>query len=149
MARLQRNVVIRAPVERVWRVLIDPERAADWEAGLVAVKDASGLLDRPDAACTQLMNFRGSQLHGELRVIEAYAPHTRLVRVQPPLTSTALRRERLVATDRGTQATIELDYETRGGPLGAVLNVAVTRPRLAMMLAESLRKLRRLAEAEL
>jgi hypothetical protein len=82
-------------------------------------------------------------------VVEAFAPHTRVVHVQPPLTATALRRERLVTTDAGTQITIELDYQTRAGPLGAVLNVAVTRPRLAMMLGESLRNLRRLVEAEL
>jgi hypothetical protein len=149
LPHLERNVVIDAPAERVWRVMVDPDRAADWEAGLVAVEDAEGPLDEPDASCTQLMNFRGRPLQGELRVVEAFAPHTRVVRVQPPLTDTALRRERLVTTDAGTKLEIELDYETRAGPLGAVLNVAVTRPRLAMMLGESLRNLRRLAEAEL
>jgi uncharacterized protein YndB with AHSA1/START domain len=149
LPRLERNVVIDAPAERVWRVLVDPELASDWEAGLVAVEDAKGPLDEPDASCTQVMNFRGRPLQGELRVVEAFAPHTRVVRVQPPLTATALRRERLVTTDAGTQITIELDYQTRAGPLGAVLNVAVTRPRLAMMLGESLRNLRRLVEAEL
>ena len=71
------------------------------------------------------------------------------MRVQPPLTVTALRRERLVATDAGTQLTIELNYETRGGPLGALLNVALTRPRLAMVLSESARGLKRLVESEL
>lgn len=130
-------------------MLVDPERSADWEAGLVAVKDAGALLDEADASCTQVMNFRGRPVEGELRVLEAWAPHTRVVRVQPPLTATAVRRERLVGTDAGTQLTIELSYATRGGPLGAVLNVAITRPRLAMMIAESARNLRRLVEAEL
>jgi uncharacterized protein YndB with AHSA1/START domain len=148
LPRLQRKILIRAPAERVWRVLVDPERAPDWEAGLVAVEDTGGLLDEADASCTQVMNFRGRTLEGELQVIEAFAPHTRTVRVQPPLTATALRRERLVGTDAGTEVTIELSYETRG-PLGAVLNVALTRPRLGMMLAESVRNLRRLVEAEL
>jgi hypothetical protein len=149
LSRLKRNFLIHAPAERVWRVLVDPERSPEWEAGLVAVKDAGGLLDEADASCTQVMNFRGRPVEGELRVLEAYAPHTRAVRVQPPLTATAVRRERLVGTDEGTQLTIELSYATRGGPLGAVLNVAITRPRLAMMIAESARNLRRLVEAEL
>jgi uncharacterized protein YndB with AHSA1/START domain len=148
LSRLQRNVVIRAPAERVWSVLVDPQRSTDWEAGLVGVKDARGPLDEPEASCTQVMNFRGRALEGELQVIEAFPPHTRVVRFQPPLTAKAVRRERLVATDDGTQLTIELSYKTRGGPLGAVLNVAITRPRLAMMIAESLRKLRRLVESE-
>jgi uncharacterized protein YndB with AHSA1/START domain len=149
LARLKRNIVIRASAERVWRVMVDPARSPDWEAGLVAVHDASGLLDEAEASCTQVMNFRGRALDGELQVIEAFAPHTRVMRVQPPLTREALRRERLVETDAGTQLTLELSYKTRGGPLGALLNVALIRPRLAMMLAESLRNLRRLLEAEL
>jgi len=146
---LERDVLIRASPERVWEVLVDPGRSPDWEAGLVAVEDVRGLLDEPAASCTQIMNFRGRKLRGEVEVTEAFAPHRRAMRVQPPLTVTALRRERLVATDAGTQLTIELNYETRGGPLGALLNVALTRPRLAMVLSESARGLKRLVESEL
>jgi uncharacterized protein YndB with AHSA1/START domain len=141
--------VIRAPADRVWRVLVDPELAPEWEAGLVAVEGATGLLDEPDATCTQLMSFRGRTLEGDFTVTEAFAPHTRVVRVQPPLTRSASRRERLVETEAGTQVTLELDYQTRGGPIGALLDLAMTRPRLAMTLAESLRQLRRLVEIEL
>lgn len=133
----------------MWRVLVDPERSPEWEAGLVAVAQPSGPLDEPGASCIQIMTFRGRRIEGECRVTEAFAPHTRVVRIQPPLTRTALRRERLVQTDAGTQLTLELDYETRRGPLGAVLNVALMRPRLAMVLGESLRNMKRLAEAEL
>ncbi len=140
--------MIRAPAERVWRVLVDPARSADWEAGVVAVEDARGLLDEPAASCIQVMNFRGRMVEGELEVTEAFPPLTRVVRVQPPLTRQASRRERLVETDDGTRLTIELNYTTRGGPLGALLNVAITRPRLGIMLAESLRNLRRLLEGE-
>lgn len=146
---MERDVLIRASPERVWDVLVDPDRSPDWEAGLVAVKDVGGLLDEPAASCTQVMNFRGRRLHGEVEVTEAFAPHRRAMRVQPPLTVTALRRERLVETDAGTQLTIELNYESRGGPLGALLNVALTRPRLAMVLSESARNLKRLVESEL
>ncbi|MFL5893080.1 MAG: SRPBCC family protein [Solirubrobacterales bacterium] len=148
MARLERNIVVRAPASTVWRVLVDPEWLPKWEAGLVAVEDASGLLDRPAASCTQVMTFRRRTVDGELEVTEAFAPYTRAVRLQPPLTTSAVRRERLVETDSGTQLTMELTYETRGGPLGLVLDVALTRPRLAMALGESLRNLRRLAESE-
>lgn len=148
MARLERNIVIRAPVERVWRVLVDPVRSPDWEAGLVGVEDANELLDSPAASCIQVMSFRRQTVQGEAEVVEAYAPHTRALRVQPPLTVSAMRRERLVETDEGTEITLELSYDTRGGPLGALLDVALTRPRLAMMLAESLRNLRRLVESE-
>jgi uncharacterized protein YndB with AHSA1/START domain len=142
-------VSIRAPAERVWRVLIDPELGPDWEAGQVAVERATAPLDEPDAFCIQVMNFRGRRIAGECRVTEAFAPHTRVVRIHPPLTKTALRRERLVEIEAGTQLTLELDYETRGGPIGALLNVALTRPRLAMVLGESLRNVKRLAEAGL
>jgi uncharacterized protein YndB with AHSA1/START domain len=141
--------VIHAPAERVWRVLIDPERSPEWEAGLVAIAQSTGPLDQPDASCIQIMSFRGRRIEGECRVTEAFPPHTRVVRIQPPLTRAALRRERLVRTDAGTLLTLELEYETRGGPLGAMLNVALTRPRLAMVLGESLRNMKRLAEAEL
>jgi uncharacterized protein YndB with AHSA1/START domain len=147
LPRLERNITINAPADRVWRVLVDPELSADWEAGVASIEDASGPLDEPAASCVQVMNFRGRTLEGQLEVTEAFAPHTRVVRVQPPLTRSASRRERLVETDAGTQLTIELDYSTRGGPLGALLNVALTRPRLAMMLGESLRGLRSLVEA--
>jgi uncharacterized protein YndB with AHSA1/START domain len=146
--RLERNIEIRAPAERVWRVLVDAQLAPEWEAGLIGVEDVSGPLAESAASCTQVMNFRGRRLHGELEVTEANPPYARAIRVQPPLTRTALRRERLVETDLGTQLTFELSYETRGGPVGALLNVAVTRPRLAIMLADSLRNLRRLVEAE-
>jgi uncharacterized protein YndB with AHSA1/START domain len=148
MARLERNIVIRAPAGTVWRVLVDPERLPYWEAGIVAVENARGSLDQPGATCTQVMTFRGRTLDGELEVTEAFAPRNRTVRIQPPLTRSAVRREQLVETDKGTRLTLELTYETRGGPLGALLNVALTRSRLAMMLAESLRNLRRLVESD-
>jgi uncharacterized protein YndB with AHSA1/START domain len=143
---LERDILIRASPERVWGVLVDPGLLPQWEAGLVAVQDADELLDEPQASCTQMMRFRRRTLRGELEVIEAFAPHRRVMRVQPPLTVAATRRERLVPTDQGTQFTIELDYETRGGPVGMVLEVALIRPRLAMMLAESSRSLKRLVE---
>jgi uncharacterized protein YndB with AHSA1/START domain len=147
--RLKRNITIRATADRVWRVLTDPTQAPGWEAGLVAVEGVGGTLDEPTASCTQVMNFRGRTLEGELEVVEAFPPHTRSVRMQPPLTREAVRHERLVDTDAGTQLTFELSYSTRGGPLGALLDVAFIRPRLAIMLADSLRNLRGLVESEL
>jgi uncharacterized protein YndB with AHSA1/START domain len=149
LPRLERDILVRAPAQNVWRVLVDPERAPQWEAGLVAVEQAEGPLDEPDASCIQVMNFRGRRLEGEFQVTEAFAPHTRVVRIQPPLTRTALRRERLVESEVGTRVTLELNYKTRGGPVGILLDVALTRPRLAMVLGQSLRNLKRLAEAEL
>ncbi len=148
MGRLERNILIRAPAERVWTALVDPHQAPDWEAGLVAVEDATGSLDHPGATCIQVMTFRRRAIHGELQVEEAFAPHRRVSRVQPPLTRSAVRREQLVETDEGTKLTIELTYETRGGPVGGLLDLALTRPRLAMMLAESARNLKRWVESE-
>jgi hypothetical protein len=149
VVRLEKNIVISAPAATVWRVLVDPERSLEWEAGLVGVEQVGGLLDEPGASCVQLMNFRRRTLEGECMVTEAFAPHTRVVRIQPPLTRRALRRERLVEAETGTQVTLELEYETRGGPFGILLDTALTRPRLAMVLSESLRNLKQLAEAEL
>ena len=148
MARLERRVTIRAPAARVWRVLVDPEWLPEWEAGVVAVEGAAESLDRPGAGCIQVMSFRRRAIHGELEVTEAFAPHRRVSRVQPPLTRSAARREQLVETDRGTELTIELSYEIRGGPIGGLLDLALTRPRLAMMLAESARNLKRWVESE-
>jgi hypothetical protein len=132
----------------VWALLVDPVRLPEWEAGLVAVEDVRGRLDEPGASCVQVMNFRRTTLHGRVEVTEAYPPRTRTVHSEPPLTRGALRRERLIETDRGTQLTFELSWDIRGGPIGALLNVALTRPRLAIMIGESLRGLRRLVEAE-
>src|ERR1051325_733147 len=70
--RLERNILIRAAADRVWRVLVDPMQAPDWEAGLVALEDVGGMLDEAAASCTQLMNFRGRTLQGELEVVEAF-----------------------------------------------------------------------------
>lgn len=147
MPRLERKILIRAPAERVWTVLVDPGLSPDWEAGLVAVENAAESLDHPGASCTQVLSFRRRAIHGELEVTEAFAPHRRVSRVQPPLTKSAVRREQLVETDQGTELTIELSYETRGGPIGALLDLTLTRPRLAMMLAESVRSLRLLVES--
>lgn len=132
----------------MWAALVDPAQAPDWEAGLIAVEDATEPLDHPGASCTQVMSFRRRAIHGELEVKEAFAPHRRISRVQPPLTKTAVRREQLVETDEGTKLTIELTYETRGGPVGGLLDLALTRPRMAMMLAESARNLKRWVESE-
>jgi hypothetical protein len=114
----------------------------------VAVEDATESLDHPGASCTQVMSFRRRAIHGELEVQEAFAPHRRISRVQPPLTRSAMRREQLVETDEGTQVMIELTYEIRGGPIGGLLDLTLTRPRLAMMLAESARNLKRWVESE-
>jgi uncharacterized protein YndB with AHSA1/START domain len=140
--------VIRAPAQRVWAVLVDPLQSPDWEAGVVAMEDVSGPLDDAGSSCTQIMSFRRATFDAALEVTEADAPRHRTMRTQPPLTRSALRRDVLVETDRGTELTFELSYDRRGGPLGMLLDVTITRPRLAMMLRESLRNLRRLAESD-
>ena len=117
MGHIQKAVHIDAPPERVWEVLCDAERLPEWNEELVAVKDVSGPLDHPGTGYTQVMGFAGRRMEGRLEVTKAEYLKGREIEATPPLMKYARGRDRLEPRDGGTEVTVEMDYELKGGAL--------------------------------
>ena len=59
MGEVRFSAVIPFPVERVWRLMIQPERMAEWNTEIPEVRDITGPMDRVGGGYRQVWRFAG------------------------------------------------------------------------------------------
>ena len=105
-----------------------------------------GPLDQPGAGYTQVMRFAGRRLEGRLEVTKAEYLRGREIETTPPLMKHARGRDRLEPRDGGTEVTVELDYEVRGGILGKLIDAVLLRRMMERTFERNGANLKRLVE---
>jgi carbon monoxide dehydrogenase subunit G len=106
---------IQAPPERVYALLIDPDRLPEWMLGLKSVA-ATGPLDRPRSELT--MKF-GPPFTVTSKVIASEPGVRHQVRAREMLgLVTCTTTASLAPVAAGTHLGIAFDYVVAGGPLG-------------------------------
>ena len=146
MGHVRKVVLIDAPPEGVWDVLRDADRLPEWNEELVAVKDVSGPLDHPGAGYTQVMSFAGRRVEGRFEVTAAEYLKGREIEATPPLMRYARGRDRLEPREGGTEVTVELDYELKGGAFGRLLDAVFLRRMMERTFERNGHNLKRLIE---
>ena len=63
MATVNATIQIRAPIERVWRTVMDPDRLGDWVTIHKSVSEVSQSPLRRGASMDQAMVVRGVTFH--------------------------------------------------------------------------------------
>jgi carbon monoxide dehydrogenase subunit G len=106
---------IEAPPERVYALLIDPDRLSDWMLGLKSVA-TTGPLDQPGSELT--MKF-GPPFTVTSKVIDSKPGIRHQVRAREMLgLVTCTTTASLEPAGAGTRLGIAFDYAVAGGPLG-------------------------------
>jgi uncharacterized protein YndB with AHSA1/START domain len=146
MGTARQTIRIDVPTERVWEVLVDAERLPEWNAEVVAVEDVTGPLDRPGASYTQVFTAGGREVRGRFEIVAVEQFRSREMRASLPMMSRAVGRDTLVPAGEGTELTVELEFELKGGRVARMGEPLLTR-RMEQALARSGEALKRLLES--
>jgi len=148
MGHVRDTFHIDAPPDRVWALGTDPSRYAEWQAGLVEVRDISGPLDQVGSKYTAVYKVMGRRLEGTSEVTKVEPG--RLIEERGSIigggpASTTIRIE--PAAD-GTDMTVELDYDLPGGMIGDIADKLFMERAIERQIRHSNENLKALAEAK-
>jgi carbon monoxide dehydrogenase subunit G len=143
--KVERTVNIAAPPERVYDVVMDPYRLADWVTIHHALEGSPPERLRQGATLTQVLKLAGSRFHVRWRVVEN-EPCKRVVwEGRGPVASHARVVYGFAENGNGTRFSYMNEYDLPGGMLGRVASRAVSRVT-EKELRGSLNRLKRLLE---
>ena len=121
MSSVQAEIIIDAPIERVWETIMDPERLADWVTIHKSVAKASPTPLSEGATMHQTMQVRGLTFKVHWELISVDAPHQAQWEGGGPARSTAMIRYQLSSQEDGqTLFRYSNEFKPPGGRLGSV-----------------------------
>ena len=121
MSTVHDEIVIDAPIERVWETVMDPSRLKDWVTIHKSVENHPRPPLKRGATMDQAMTVRGITFHVHWRLAEVDSPHLARWEGGGPAHSDALIRYEL-STDETGRTTFRYtnEFNPPGGRLGSV-----------------------------
>lgn len=117
MSVVRSSIVIAAPAEAVWAVVMDPRRFAEWVSIHREVRDISDGPPRQGARMEQVLHLRGADIRVRWLLVECAPPRYARWEGRGPARSSAHIEYRLEGVEGGTR----FDYQNRfDAPLGAI-----------------------------
>lgn len=148
MSLVRTAVEIDAPPQRVWDVVMDPQRLADWVTIHRRVEGVPPQLKR-GATFEQTLNLRGAPLHVVWTVVDVDPPRRAVWEGQGPAHSRAsIVYELRPHGENGTVFDYANEFKPPGGPLGAVAGRVLVGGLSQREAQRSLERLKRLVESE-
>ena len=148
MSRVTASIDIDASPEKVWRVVMDPDRLADW----VSIhRDVEKVSDRPlraGSTLKQRLCLRGVNFHVAWKVAEVRDGEVAVWDGRGPARSKAHTAYRLVPRDGGTCFEYENEFKAPLGPLGAAASRALVGGLPEREAKTTLANLKRLVERD-
>jgi uncharacterized protein YndB with AHSA1/START domain len=140
-------IEIAAPPSRVWEVVMDPRRLADWVTIHRRLGAVPARLER-GSSFEQTLNLRGAHVHVTWQVIEVDAPRRAVWEGRGPAHSRASIVYEL--EDLGNERTefrYMNEFKPPGGPLGAMAGRVLVGGLSQREAQRSLQRLKEIAEA--
>jgi uncharacterized protein YndB with AHSA1/START domain len=148
MTRVHSAIAIDAPPARVWEVVMDPHRLADWVTIHRRVRDVPAQLKR-GSTFEQTLNLRGAHLHVVWRVVDLEPPRRAEWQGQGPAHSRAsIVYELRPDGESRTIFDYTNEFKPPGGPLGAVAGRVLVGGLSQREAQRSLQRLKALIESE-
>jgi uncharacterized protein YndB with AHSA1/START domain len=120
--KVVRDITIDAPPEKVWDVLMDPERLADWVSIHQKLKDAPAAPLRQGDELTQSLRLAHKNFDVHWEVKEADAPRKAVWEGRGPIRSKASVVYELSPNGEGsTHFHYVNEFKSPGGPLGGFI----------------------------
>jgi uncharacterized protein YndB with AHSA1/START domain len=121
MSTVISEIVIDAPIERVWETIMDPRRLGDWVTIHKSVENAPEGTLRRGATMDQSMSVRGITFRVHWRLSSLEPPHEACWEGTGPAHSEALIRYELSSDESGrTTFRYTNEFHPPGGRLGGV-----------------------------
>jgi uncharacterized protein YndB with AHSA1/START domain len=147
MSTVQVSTRIEAPIERVWEVVMNPQRLRDWVTIHRDVSDVSANPLNTGSTMRQLLCLRGVNFHVNWKLVDVEEPHRAEWDGQGPAHSRALIRYRLSAAgDGATTFDYTNEFKAPGGMLGNVASRVIVGGLSEREAHSSLARLKRLLE---
>lgn len=149
MTRVHCAIEIGAPPARVWEVVMDPHRLADWVTIHRRLDDDVPVELKRGTAFGQTLNLRGAHLHVRWTVVDLDPPRRAAWEGSGPAHSRAsIVYELRAAGEDRTHFDYTNEFKPPGGPLGAVAGRVLVGGLSQREAQRSLERLKRLVEAE-
>jgi len=121
MSTVKETIKISAPIERVWRTVMDPSHFQDWVTIHRSVDSVSPDPAEPGATMDQVLSLRGVNFHVHWILTEVNAPNSATWEGRGPAHSRAVIRYQLSAEDdTSTSFSYTNEFTMPGGMLGNV-----------------------------
>ena len=141
MSEVVTSIDIDAPVEDVWRTVMDPRRLGDW------VTIHRRLISHSEDEMEQVLCLRGANFKVKWHLAANEAPHHAQWNGRGPARSHAETEYRLSDNGRGgTRFDYRNEFKAPLGPLGALASHALVGGLPAKEASASLRRLKALVE---
>jgi uncharacterized protein YndB with AHSA1/START domain len=146
MPTVQHEVYIDAPMERVFAVVADADRATEWSTNLVSIRRTS---DGPGLGATteSVMKIAGSEQRARGRCTVYEPPSHLRLETEFEKGNKGRREVWLTPEGSGTRLRLEQEYSLPGGLFGKLLNAVVVERQVKSDIEESFNRLRTLVES--
>jgi uncharacterized protein YndB with AHSA1/START domain len=125
MSVVRSSVVIAAPPERVWSVVMDPDRLREWVTIHREVREVTPGPAREGSRMEQVLHLRGADIRVRWLLVECVPPALARWEGHGPARSQALIEYRLVAVPEGTRFDYENEFRAPFGAVGALASRTV------------------------
>jgi carbon monoxide dehydrogenase subunit G len=120
MSVVRSSVVIAAPPETVWAVVMDPRRFAEWVTIHREVRGISAGPPREGSQMEQILHLRGADIRVRWLLVECNSPSYARWEGHGPARSHAQIEYRLAAVAEGTRFDYQNEFQPPLGVVGAV-----------------------------
>lgn len=151
MSIVQATIEIRAPIQRVWDTIMNPQRLADWVTIHKSVKDVSESPLREGSTMNQAMQLRGVTFNVHWNVTSMVAPRRAEWEGAGPAHSRALIRYELSSSgsdDEHTTFKYTNEFNPPGGRLGRAAGRVIVGGTSEREAKSSLTRLKHLLEQD-
>jgi uncharacterized membrane protein len=147
MSEVHVTTRIEAPIDRVWKTVMDPSQFQDWVTIQRWVRDISDQPLRRGSTMKQSLHLRGVSFSVIWKLVDIHEPDHAEWEGQGPAHSRARIRYELRADgDRATEFEYINDFHAPGGPLGAVASRVIVGGASEREAHNSLARLKALLE---
>ena len=148
MARLEHELFIDAPPERVFRLLAQPERTPEWSPSVVSVRRTDAGPIGVGSTTESVVRVLGTSQRARGRCTVFDPPRRLAIQSLTNLGAKSLSDTELIPEGRGTRLRARLEYSVPGGGLGKLLNKLVAEDQIRQEFEQGLRRFKTMAEAE-
>ena len=144
MTKIQKSVLINAPINEVEAILDNPHRLPEWYAGVTAVQPTANFPQEIGSSNKLTYKAGGLTMESTLTTIESVPQQKRIFQMDGMISGT--NHWQLQANGRQTQVQFTMDYQMGGGGLGQLANKLIIERMNDKNADESLANLKQLVE---
>ena len=149
MKRVTASIEIEASPERVWKLVMDPDRLDEWVSIHRGLGDVSDRPLKDGSTLEQTLCLRGVNFHVRWKVAKATAPKLAVWEGKGPARSRTRTEYRLAENGNGgTRFDYETEFKPPLGPLGAAAGRALMGGVPKREATRTLEQLKALAERD-